>query len=65
MNLYLYDGPVKNMGQIIAENWRAETRAMSEKKALSNFKYQYKKSHNMSSGTKIDMPGNIVSIKED
>lgn len=35
MNLYLYDGPVMEFDNCVANRWTASTRAVSEKKARS------------------------------
>ena len=62
MKLYSYDGPVLEFDRIIANHWKASTRAESEKKARSNlakqFKDQYGKSNRFgrrifASGTEI------------
>ena len=62
MNLYLYDGPVMEFDNCVANRWTASTRAVSEKKARSNLK----KKNNRLPGTKIILPGKIslVSGKE-
>ena len=54
MNLYLYDGPVMEFDNCVANRWTASTRAVSEKK------------NNRLPGTKIILPGKIslVSGKE-
>lgn len=66
MNLYLYDGPVMEFDNCVANRWTASTRAVSEKKARSNLTYQFKKKNNRLPGTKIVLPGKIslVSGKE-
>ena len=66
MNLYLYDGPVMEFDNCVANRWTASTRAVSEKKARSNLTYQFKKKNNRLPGTKIILPGKIslVSGKE-
>ena len=44
MNKYIYKGEViNNFGQIIYDEVILETRAVSKKKAISNFKFQIKK----------------------
>ena len=43
MNLYLYDGPVMEFDNCVANRWTASTRAVSEKKARSNLTYQLKR----------------------
>lgn len=64
MNLYLYDGPVKEFDTCIVNRWTASTRAISEKKARSNLTYQFKKKNNRLSGTKIILPGKISLVSE-
>ena len=59
MNLYLYDGPVMEFNNCVANRWTASTRAVSEKKARSNLTYQFKKKNNRLPGTKIILPGKI------
>ena len=61
MNLYLYDGPVMEFDNCVANRWTASTRAVSEKKARSNLTYQFKKKNNRLPGTKIILPGKIKS----
>lgn len=60
MNRYSYSGPVEEFGRCIAHNWTATTYAISEKKARSNFTYQFKKKFNKTPGTKIALPGKIT-----
>lgn len=44
MNKYIYKGEViNNFGQIIYDEIILETRAVSKKKAIANFKFQIKK----------------------
>jgi len=59
MPYYEYCGPVMAFGKCISRNWKATTFAISEKKALSNFAYQYKTSHGTGPATKITLPGKI------
>ena len=56
---YTYSGQVTSFDKILAENWKATTYAVSEAKAKSNFKYQFKNKFNMLPGTKVDLPGKI------
>lgn len=63
MNKYSYDGPVKMYDECVASHWKGQTMAVSEKKAKSNLAYQYKKSHNLSSDTKITLTGNVKIIE--
>ena len=45
MNLYLYDGPVMEFDNCVANRWTASTRAVSEKKARSNLTYPVSYTH--------------------
>ena len=56
---YTYSGQVTSFDKILANNWKATTYAVSEAKARSNFKYQFKTNFNMLPGTKVDLPGKI------
>lgn len=62
MNKYIYEGPVKVFDTCVTNNWRGETMAASEAKALSNLKYQYKKQTRRENGTKVDFPGKIKMV---
>ena len=64
MNKYTYIGPGVEFGSCISDNWTATTFAISEKKAKSNFKYQFKKTHNLLPNVKIDLPGVVKMIAE-
>ena len=63
--LYSYKGPVTKFGICIDSNWSGSTCAPSEKKARSNLTYQYKKKHNLTSNTVIELPGKLVVVEED
>ena len=39
---YTYDGPVMEFDRLLADHWKGETMAPSEKKARSNLIYQFK-----------------------
>lgn len=56
---YIYNGPVMEFDRLVADHWKGETMATSEKKARSNLIYQYKKSNSRIVGTKITLPGKI------
>lgn len=60
MNRYSYCGPVKEFDSLIMNKFEAETVASSEKKARSNFAYQFKKKYNRSANAKISLPGKIT-----
>lgn len=63
MNLYYYNGPVKEFDTIIVERWSASTRAVSEKKARSNLAYQFKRQHGRVADSKITIPGKLKIIE--
>lgn len=56
---YTYDGPVMEFDRLLADHWKGETMAPSEKKAKSNLIYQFKKQNSRIVGTKITLPGKI------
>lgn len=56
---YTYDGPVMEFDRLLADHWKGETMALSEKKARSNLIYQFKKQNSRIVGTKITLPGKI------
>ena len=54
MEYYTYEGPVlNNFKQIIANKWTGETYANTDKKAVSNLNYQFKKEHGLMQTAKI------------
>ena len=62
MHKYVYDGPVMIFDTCVADHWKAETMADSEKKARSNLAYQFKKKNNRVTGTKVTLPGKIKVV---
>lgn len=62
MNKYIYEGSVMEFGNVIANRWRGETFAPSEKKARANLAHKYKKKHNRTAGAKIVLPGKIALV---
>ena len=56
---YTYDGPVMEFDRLVADHWKGETMATSEKKARGNLIYQFKKQNSRIVGTKITLPGKI------
>ena len=62
MNKYTYDGPVKVFDRCVADHWKGETIAVSERKARSNLTYQYKKSHNLIASVKVTLTGKIAMV---
>jgi hypothetical protein len=63
MNKYSYNGPVMEFDRCIANKWRGETMAVSEKKAKSNLVYQFKKKNNRTATTRISLPGNVELVE--
>lgn len=63
MDQYRYEGPVKEFDRIISENWKAETRAVSEEKARSNLTYRFKTMTGRAPRSKITLPGKIIKIE--
>lgn len=59
---YIYDGPVLEFDRIVAEHWKGETMAPSEKKARNNLAFQFKKQHNKVARSKITLPGKVEEI---
>lgn len=59
MYYYDYSGPVMEFGKRIADEWRSSTYAVSEKKAISNLTYQYKKDNNRLPNANITLPGTL------
>lgn len=59
MTTYIYEGPVMEYGRCIANRWEGCTTAPTEKKAISNLKYQFKKETGRIAGTKIDLPAKL------
>lgn len=62
-HFYTYTGPVYKFELCIVDNWFSTTYAVSEKKARSNFTYQFKKTHGYSANAKITLPGKIQLIE--
>ena len=59
---YQYDGPVLEFDRLVADHWKGETMASSEKKARSNLTYQYKKKNNRIASVKVKLPGEIKMV---
>ena len=60
---YSYKGPVCEFGRVITSMWTAETSAISEKKAISNLAFQFKRDHHKIKTAKITLPGKLVVIE--
>lgn len=59
---YAYDGPVMEFDVCVADHWKGETMAPSEKKARSNLAYQYKKKNNRIASVRVSLPGKIKMV---
>ncbi len=58
--LYSYDGPVMLFDKLIADHWKGQTVASSEKDAKNNLAYQFKMQTNRTANTKISLPGKLT-----
>lgn len=52
---YVYNGPVRYFEDVVCGCWNAETYAVSEKQALNNLAYRYKKEYKYDSNSKITL----------
>jgi len=59
---YIYDGPVLEFDRLVANHWKGETVATSERKARSNLAYQFKKKNNRIVSVKVSLPGKIKMV---
>ena len=64
MDLYSYTGPVTMFDRCVANCWKGETYASSEKKAKSNLIFQYKKQNGLISASKVNLPGKLVKLEQ-
>lgn len=62
-NKYRFTGIVKKFDKTVNSNWTGETWAESEKKALSNLKYQCKKRLGLVNNTPIELKGTIEVVE--
>ena len=60
---YSYKGPVCEFGRVIASMWTAETFATSEKKALSNLAFQFKRDYGKIKTAKVTLPGKLTVVE--
>lgn len=65
MKLYSYDGPVLEFDRIVANHWKASTRAETEKRARTNLAYQFKRETGRAPRSKITVPGVLIIEGED
>lgn len=59
---YSYDGPVLFFDKLVADHWKGETMAPSEKKARCNLSYQAKQQMRLIASTKVSLPGKIKMV---
>ena len=64
MDLYSYTGPVTMFDRCVANYWKGETYAPSEKKAKSNLAYQYRKQNGLIPGTRVGLSGKLVKLEQ-
>lgn len=60
---YSYKGPVCEFGKVIASMWTAETSAPTERKALSNLAFQFKRDNNKIKTAKITLLGKLTVVE--
>lgn len=65
MKVFYYDGPVLEFDKVVADRWKASTRATSEKKARCNLAYQFKMKYGKIPQSKISIPGKLTIIEGD
>lgn len=59
---YQYEGPVIFFDKCVADRWKGETMAPSEKKARSNLSYQAKQQLRLIAGRRVSLPGKIKMV---
>lgn len=59
---YVYNGPVLIFDKLVADHWKGETMAPSERKARSNLTYQFKTNNNRLATAKVTLPGKIKMV---
>lgn len=65
MDKYIYEGPVCIFGRCVAQAWRGTTYAISDKKAISNLSYQFKKHNRMlGNSAPVTFPGKLICIEK-
>lgn len=60
MYKYTYNGPVMEFDRCVDNHFKAETYAVSEKKARANLTYQWKMENGRIARTRIELPGKII-----
>lgn len=59
---YKFSGCVLRFGRVIERNWSAVTYATSERKALNNLTYRYKKENNFDRNANITLDGSLTIV---
>ena len=62
MDKYAYSGPIVVFDKCVSNNWKGETWADSQAKAMSNLAYQAKKACNILPGSRVTLPGELKII---
>jgi len=61
---FIYDGPIFLFNKMVVPKWYVETYALTEARALSNFKFRAKMVFGYSKTAKIDLPAKIKVADE-
>ena len=59
---YEYEGVVKSYGNIVSQNWKSTTYAVTKERAMSNIQYNYNKSHKIKEF--VDAKIDVNKLKE-
>lgn len=60
--IYRYEGPVMQFGKVINDKWKYGTRAVSDKQALSNLMFNYKRKAKLTTDAKIELDSSCLRI---
>jgi hypothetical protein len=60
--LYQYEGAVLIFDRVVANNYKAQTRASSAAKARSNIAYQFRRKANIADHIPVKLTGTTVAI---
>lgn len=61
--LYEYQGAVLIFDRVVADNFRAQTRAASAAKARSNIAYQFRKAANIAEHIPVKLTGETIALQ--
>ena len=59
---YEYSGPVMSFDRVVQPVWTSRTVAPTLRKAISNFKFQWKVKNGFMPNIKIDLPGKCKKV---